>query len=56
MPCAILEYAFKNRSRKPIRYEFSFHLSHLAVGATEGEKGTRNQAIPGRGSFFPIMI
>ncbi len=52
MPGAILEYSFRNRSRKPIRYEFSFHLSHLAVGAAEGERGTRNQALPGRGIFF----
>ena len=52
LPCAILEYVLRNRSRKPVKYEFSYHLSHLAVGEKEKEKGTRNTVIPGRGIFF----
>jgi uncharacterized protein (DUF608 family) len=52
LPCAILEYALKNTSRRAVRYEFSYHLSHLAVGATEKEKGTRNTVIPGQGILF----
>lgn len=30
LPCAILEYAFENRSRAAVDFEFSCHLSHLA--------------------------
>jgi len=52
LPCAILEYAFRNTSKKPVKYEFSYHLSHLAIGENEKEKGTRNATIPGRGVLF----
>ncbi|HRI81765.1 MAG TPA: GH116 family glycosyl hydrolase [Opitutaceae bacterium] len=37
LPCAILEYRFRNRSRRTVQYEFSFHLSHLAAGNGRGE-------------------
>jgi uncharacterized protein (DUF608 family) len=33
MPMAILEYCFHNRSNRPVTFEFSYHLSHLALGA-----------------------
>lgn len=52
LPCAILEYALRNTSRKPVKYEFSYHLSHLAIGDKEKEKGTRNAVIPGQGVLF----
>lgn len=52
IPCAILEYTLRNTSRKPVRYEFSYHLSHLAIGNKDKEKGSRNSVIPGRGIFF----
>lgn len=52
IPCAILEYTLRNSSRKEVEFEFSFHLSHLAKGAAQGWKGTRNEVIPGKGIFF----
>jgi uncharacterized protein (DUF608 family) len=52
LPCAILEYALRNTSRKPVKYEFSYHLSHLAMGDKEKEKGARNAVIPGKGVLF----
>ena len=52
LPCAILEYALHNTSRKPVECEFSYHLSHLAAGETASMKGTRNEIIPGRGVCF----
>jgi uncharacterized protein (DUF608 family) len=52
LPCAILEYTLRNTSRKAVKYEFSYHLSHLAIGNKERDKGTRNTVIPGRGIFF----
>lgn len=52
LPCAILEYTFRNVSRKTVDYEFSFHCSHLAVGAKEGAKGTQTKVIPRRGVFY----
>jgi len=55
LPCAILEYTFRNSTRRRVDFEFSYHVSHLAVGATTGEKGTRNAplSVPGAcGAFF----
>ena len=51
LPCAILEYTLRNTSRQPVDFEFSYHLSHLAIGS-KGEEGTRNVAIPGAGVYF----
>ena len=52
LPCAILEYTLLNTSREPVTCEFSYHLSHLAEGATTRSEGTRNEVIPGKGVFF----
>jgi len=52
LPCAILEYTLKNLSRRPVECEFSYHLAHLAEGATTRSEGTRNAVVPGRGIFF----
>ncbi len=52
IPCSILEYRLKNDSRRAVDFEFSYHLSHLAVGASGKEEGTRNQILPGRGVLF----
>ena len=54
LPCAILEYTFENKSAETVEFEFSYHLSHLAVGAG-GWSETRTRAIsegPGGGVFF----
>jgi uncharacterized protein (DUF608 family) len=50
IPCAILEYTLENRSRRTVDYEFSYHLSHLAMGSKKAA-GSRNSVIPG-GAFF----
>ena len=52
LPCAILEYTLRNPTRKPVEFEFSYHLAHPAVGAIGGAKGTRNAVIPGKGILF----
>jgi uncharacterized protein (DUF608 family) len=46
MPAAVLEYKLTNTSAKPVEFEFSCHLSHLARGKA-GWKGTRNAIIDG---------
>jgi uncharacterized protein (DUF608 family) len=50
LPCAILEYTLHNRSDRPVKYQFSYHLSHLA------QKGiqtcARSRAVPGTGVAF----
>jgi uncharacterized protein (DUF608 family) len=50
LPCAILEYTLRSTSEKPLPYQFSYHLSHLA------QKGIQTQAlsraIPGEGVKF----
>lgn len=56
LPCAILEYSFENVSEKPVDFEFSYHLSHLAVPAGKWSE-TRNWLISplasgGGGVFF----
>ena len=48
LPCAILEYTFQNTSSKPVAFEFSYHMSHMATGKT-GVKSTRNSVIPDLG-------
>jgi uncharacterized protein (DUF608 family) len=52
IPCAILEYTIKNPSKSKSRYQFSYHLSHLAPGCTGEAKRSRNEVISGRGVFF----
>jgi uncharacterized protein (DUF608 family) len=52
IPCAILEYTFRNTSRQRVEFEFSYHTSHFARGAETKFEGTRNQVIPGKGVFF----
>jgi uncharacterized protein (DUF608 family) len=52
LPAAIVEYTFRNTSRRAVPFEFSFHLSHLAGGTEWGSKKSRNTALPGRGINF----
>lgn len=51
LPAAILEYTFQNTSNGTVDFEFSYHLSHLAQGAS-GWGGTRNTALPEGGILF----
>ena len=46
LPCAVVEYTFTNRSDQPVEFEFSYHLSHLAVGQA-GNAETHNAVIEG---------
>jgi uncharacterized protein (DUF608 family) len=48
LPCAILEYTFENNSAEIVDFEFSYHLSHLAVHQHQWQE-TRN-ALIGAGS------
>ncbi|HNQ34986.1 MAG TPA: GH116 family glycosyl hydrolase [bacterium] len=52
LPCAILEYRLVNRSDRPVPFEFSYHLSHLAPGREPGSRHSRSRVLPGRGIFF----
>jgi uncharacterized protein (DUF608 family) len=52
IPCAILEYTFRNTSRRKVDFEFSYHTSHFMVGQKTKWEGTRNHVIPGKGVFF----
>jgi len=51
IPGAILEYTLRNDSSATVDFEFSFHLSHLALGKS-GWKATRNEKIGESGVFF----
>jgi len=50
IPCAILEYEIKNISAQPVPYQFSYHLSHLALKGAE--TSTRSEAMPGLGIHY----
>jgi uncharacterized protein (DUF608 family) len=52
IPCAILEYTLHNNSSRPVDYEFSYHLSHLAAGCRPDEAASANAVIPGKGAFL----
>jgi uncharacterized protein (DUF608 family) len=52
IPCAILEYTLHNSSPRTVEYEFSYHLSHLALGCGEEGSASRNTVIPDRGVFL----
>ena len=52
IPCAILEYTFRNSTKKKVEFEFSFHASNFMIGKETREEGTRNQVIPGKGVFY----
>jgi uncharacterized protein (DUF608 family) len=52
IPCAIIEYTLENKTSKAVDFEFSYHLSHLAVGAEGGWPGARSQVLPGKGVAF----
>jgi hypothetical protein len=55
LPCAILEYALRNTSRKPVKYEFSYHLSHLACGRRgKRERAPATRSFRAGASYFPI--
>ncbi len=51
LPTAILEYSFENTSDAPVDFEFSYHASHLALGAS-GWTGTRNTVLSENGVLF----
>ncbi|MDR1145666.1 MAG: hypothetical protein LBK71_05965 [Verrucomicrobiales bacterium] len=52
IPCVILEYTFTNRSRRPVEFDFVYNMSSLTTGKTNGWKGEKSQAVPGRGVLF----
>jgi uncharacterized protein (DUF608 family) len=52
IPCTILEYTFHNTSSKPVDYEFSYHLSHLAPGCRPDQAASANAVIQGKGAFL----
>ena len=52
IPCAILEYTFKNTSERPVDFEFSYHLGHLTAYRDRSQSNTRNEVIPGAGIYF----
>jgi len=52
IPCVILEYTLRNTSPRPVEYEFSYHLSHLAPGCKGEGQTSANTVIPGKGVFF----
>ncbi|MDB5324907.1 MAG: hypothetical protein JWM57_476 [Phycisphaerales bacterium] len=51
LPCGILEYRFENTSDRPVKFDFSYHLSHWAEGRS-GAKATRNELIDDIGVSF----
>lgn len=52
IPCAMLEYRLRNRSRRPVSFQFSYHVSHLAKSQATSWEGTRNRVLAGRGVLF----
>jgi uncharacterized protein (DUF608 family) len=52
IPCVILEYTLRNSSPRPVEYEFSYHLSHLAPGCKPEQSASANTVIPGKGIFL----
>jgi uncharacterized protein (DUF608 family) len=52
IPCAILEYTLRNASERAVKYEFSYHLSHLAPGCQPDQASTVNAVLPGKGAFL----
>jgi uncharacterized protein (DUF608 family) len=52
IPCVLLEYTLHNASSREVAYEFSYHLSHLALGCKPEQASTVNTVIPGKGVFL----
>ena len=52
IPCAILEYTLHNTSSKPVDYEFSYHLSHLAPGCRPEQAASANAVIKEKGAYL----
>ncbi|MBS1804483.1 MAG: hypothetical protein JST28_14045 [Acidobacteria bacterium] len=52
IPCAILEYTLHNTSSKPVDYEFSYHLSHLAPGCKPDQASSANALIKEKGAYL----
>ncbi len=52
IPCVVLEYSLHNTSARPVEYEFSYHLSHLAPGCKPDQAASLNTVIPGKGVFL----
>ncbi len=47
--CAVLEYTFRNTSKRKVDFKFSYHLSHLAEGLAPD---SQNAVIPGCSIHF----
>jgi len=45
LPCAILEYTFRNPGEQAVPFEFGYHISHFAMGADGGYAKTRNGVV-----------
>lgn len=45
LPCAVLEYTFYNPTGTAAPFEFSYHISHFAMGADGGYAKTRNLVV-----------
>lgn len=62
MPVAILEYRFKNPTRKSVSAKFTYYLTHLAQGLMDKKRDnkrwqvTRNEVIPGKGVHFTNIL
>jgi uncharacterized protein (DUF608 family) len=53
LPCAVLEYTFKNSTSEPIAFEFSYHLSHFGHDNANADfSKTCNAVIPGTGAYM----
>jgi uncharacterized protein (DUF608 family) len=52
IPCALLEYRISNTSQKKVRFDFGYHLSHLAAGCAPAEANSRSRVIEGKGIYF----
>jgi uncharacterized protein (DUF608 family) len=56
IPGAILEYTLQNPTRRPVDYQFSFHLSHLAPGPGEDQEASRTCAVEGLGIHYDNVL
>jgi uncharacterized protein (DUF608 family) len=54
IPCALLEYTVRNRSRETVSFEFSFHMAHPAPGQAGAQTGeaSRTRPLGGHGIYF----
>ncbi len=52
LPAAMLEYRLFNPGKAPVKFEFSFNMTHLSSIGGEGDPDCQNDPIPGQGIFF----